>query len=145
MKRIIVAFALLFALIIKAQNTEKLLVGKWVYVKTVDNTDKEVDGEATKMGKEIVIKDDKTFKNDFEDGNWNLVSDDEIEFECIVPENSVRGKAIVLDQKMGGKKRRTDGRGNFLDTSLTRIVSITPELVKIIYDEEYYQVYKKIN
>lgn len=145
MKRIIVAFALLFTLIIKAQNTEKLLVGKWVYVKTVDNTDKEVDGEATKMGKEIVIKDDKTFKNDFEDGNWNLISDDEIEFECIVPENSVRGKAIVLDQKMGGKQRRTDGRGNFLDTSLTRIVSITPELVKIIYDEEYYQVYKKIN
>lgn len=147
MKRIVLILVLLLSVVVNAQDVKKMLVGKWVYVKTIDKSNKQLEGNSSsaQMGKQIVIGQDNTFKNDFEDGNWQLLSDDEIEFECIVPENSKRGRAIVLDQKMGGKKRRTDGRGNFLDTSLSRIVSITPKEIKLLYDDEQYQVYKKVN
>lgn len=152
----------IFFLNINAQNfkeTEKKLIGKWIFVKTVDSNNNEInlikqkgpngmDMNIVAKGPVIEIYEDKTYTKKFtevntDSGNWKLISENEIEFEMVIPENSRQGKLIKQTQKFIPKKWRKDKDGSFLDASIDKIIGITENELKIEFQKNYIMIYRK--
>jgi len=162
-------FEILLCLIsfnLNAQNkgigdTTNLLVGQWIFIKTLDANNNEVkyvnqdykgpDGNDMQIeanGPDITINADHTYIKKFTEVNsdkgvWELISNNQIEYEMVIPKDSRQGNMIVQTQELLGKKWRTDYNGNFLDTSKDKIVLLTETEMRIEYYKKYVLVYKK--
>lgn len=152
---------------LKAQPTEKvdtakLLIGQWVFVKTLDANNNEVksitqdykgpndsDIQIVATGPDITINSDNTYLKKFTDvnsdkGNWRLISKNEVEYEMVIEKDSRQGNLIRQTQEFLGKKWRTDSNGNYLDTSTDKIVLLTENEMRVAYHEKYVLVYRKV-
>ena len=160
---------LLFGIIIclifsnlNAQDSETIknkLIGKWDYLKTVDSEKKSVEyiikkypsGKEMKVktnGPNIIIDKNGKYSKQFtlentDFGNWRLKSENEIEYEMVIPKNSRQGKLIIATQKMIKRKWEKDKKGNFLDKSVSKIISISEFEMKIEYEKKYVMIFKK--
>lgn len=166
-KNIFITFLICFSsFILKAQSNDslalkKILVGDWEYIKTTDLSNNEVkyvnqdyknpDGSEMQIiasGPEIILKGNYTYLKKFSNENsdsgvWKLISPNEIEFEMIISKDSRQGKLIIQAQKLLGKKWREDKKGNFLDSSIDKIISLTENEMKLQYRSKYILVYRK--
>ncbi|MGR7813416.1 hypothetical protein [Lacinutrix undariae] len=57
--------------------------------------------------------------------------------------NSEQAKFIAIAQKAMGKKWKEDEKGNYLDSSTSKIISLTDTIMKIEYEKNYVLIYKK--
>ena len=76
-------------------------------------------------------------------GVWKLISNNQIEYEMIIPKDSRQGNMILQTQELLEKKWRTDNKGNFLDASTDKIVLLTKTEMRIEYYKKYVLVYRK--
>ena len=139
--------------------TEKL-IGKWTYIKTVDKGNKKIEfvyrtypnGEKTKIvasGPEITLNKDGTYTKKFteensDNGNWKIISRNEVEYEMLILKDSKQGKMIQMTQKLLNKKWRQDEKGNYLDSSTDKITLLSQTEMKVEYEKEYTLIYKKL-
>ncbi|PQB03334.1 hypothetical protein BST83_18730 [Polaribacter filamentus] len=72
-----------------------------------------------------------------------MKSEDEIEYEMVIPKKSRQGKLIVATQKMINRKWEKDKKGNSLDKSISKIISISEFEMKIEYKKDYVMIFKK--
>jgi len=151
---------------LNAQTTERvdttqLLVGQWIFVKTLDANNNEVkyvtqdykgpDGSDIKIvanGPDITFNANYTYIQKFTDvnsdkGNWRLLSNNQIEYEMVVEKDTRQGNMIKQAQEFLGKKWRTDSKGNYLDGSTDKIVMLTENELRIEYHKKYVLVYRK--
>ena len=143
-------------------NLSQTLIGEWKFIKTIDKDGNDVEkislernmpnGKPMTLiakGPDITINEDGTYVKKFtpensDTGVWRIKSNNEIEYEMIIPENSRQGRLIVQAQKMlPNKKWRKDDKGNFLDASSDKIIELTDMKMKVEYEENYLLVYKK--
>lgn len=162
-------FGILLCLItfnLNAQTTEKvdttkLLIGQWIFVKTLDANNNEVkyipqdykgpDGSDIQIvanGPDITINDDHTYIKRFTEvnsdkGNWRLISNNEVEYEMVIEKGSRQGNMIKQTQELLGKKWRTDTNGNYLDASIDKIVLLTENEMRVEYHKKYVLVYRR--
>lgn len=140
---------------------ENILIGEWNFAKTVDNKGKEVESiiqdykgpngediELDASGPKIILKPDHTYIMTFTEthsdkGNWAIISDNEIKFEMVIPQDSKQGDRIRQTQKMLGKKWETNANGDYLDSSTLSIIALTNNEMKIKYNQSYIQIYIK--
>ena len=168
--RILLILSLLISTIAFSQDNgevdlskiDKTLIGEWKFIKTVDQNGNEVksitvdrkmpDGKPITLkanGPDILINEDGTYVKKFtpensDTGVWRIKSNDEIEYEMIIPENSRQGQLLVQTRKMfPNKKWRKDEKGNFLNASTDKILELTTMEMKVEYEENYVLVYKK--
>ncbi|MGY5351090.1 hypothetical protein ACXGQW_00715 [Wenyingzhuangia sp. IMCC45533] len=145
----------LICLNVFSQNIKTDLIGKWEFQKTIDKNENEIKevkrGEniVKANGPDIIINEDGTYSKKFTEenidkGNWKLVSENEIQFEMVIPKNSRQGKLIVFTQKLINKKWRKDNKGNFLDVSNDIVISINESEMRLVYEKEYIQLFRKI-
>ncbi|SNR14747.1 hypothetical protein [Tenacibaculum jejuense] len=145
----------------KNELTEKNIVGKWNFTKTIDKHNQEVkyvyrtypNGEKMKIvasGPDITLNSDGTYlkkftKENTDSGNWKIISESEIEYQMVIPKDSRQGKLIIQTEKfMPNKKWRKDENGNFLDASSDKIIELTLTEMKIEYEKDYILIYKKV-
>jgi hypothetical protein len=142
-------------------DTTKLLIGQWIFVKTLDSNNNEVkyvnqdykgpDGSDIQIvanGPDITINADHTYVKKFTDvnsdrGNWRLISNNEVEYEMLIEKDSRQGNMIKQTQELLGKKWRTDSKGNYLDASSDKIVLLTENEMRVEYHKKYVLVYRK--
>jgi hypothetical protein len=142
-------------------DTNKLLIGHWIFVKTLNADNNEVkyvmqdykgpDGNDIKIvanGPDITINSDHTYVKKFTDvnldkGNWKLISKNEVQYEMVIEKNSRQGDMIQQTQELTGKKWRTNTSGNYLDTSSDKIILLTDKEMRVKYHENYVLVYRK--
>lgn len=142
-------------------DTTKLLIGEWVFVKTLDSNNNEVkyvtqdykgpDGRDIQIvanGPDITINVDHTYFKKFTDiysdkGTWKLISNNEVVYEMIIEKDSRQGNMIQQTQILLGKKWRTDSKGNYLDASTDKIVLLTDNEMRVEYHKKYVLVYRK--
>lgn len=148
----------------KPENFPKinnLLIGKWSFVKTIDKNNNIIEtiektyGSDNKStiktnGPEIEIFKNGSYKKKFnsentDKGNWILLSENEIEFQMSISPNSDKGKLLMFTEKLMNKKQERDNRGNFLNKSTDKIISLTKDEMKLEYENNYLQVYIKTN
>lgn len=167
--KIITHFGILLCLItfnLNAQtieniDTTQVLIGQWVFVKTLDANNNEVkyvtrdykgpdgsDIQVVANGPDITISADHTYVKKFTDvnsdnGNWRLISNNQVEYEMVIPKDSRQGKMIKQTQELLGKKWRTDSKGNYLDASNDKIILLTENEMRVEYEKKYVLVYKK--
>jgi len=138
-----------------------LLIGQWVFVKTLDSNNNEVkyitqdykfpDGSDIQIvanGPDITINADHTYVKKFTDvnsdkGKWKMVSNNEIDYEMVITKDSRQGNMIKQAQELLGKKWRTDSNGNYLDGSTEKIVLLTEDEMRVEYHKKYVLVYRK--
>ena len=160
------ALLCLMTLSLNAQTKEnidstKLLIGQWIFVKTLDVNNNEVkyvtqdykgpDGNEIQIvanGPDILVNSDHTYIKKFTDvnsdkGNWRLISNNEVEYEMVIEKDSRQGNMIKQTQELLGKKWRTDSKGNYLDASTDKIVQLTENEMRVEYHKKYLLVYKK--
>jgi antitoxin component YwqK of YwqJK toxin-antitoxin module len=145
---------------LKFKKLERLIIGKWEYIKTIDKENNPIqhtirkypNGEEMKIiasGPDITINKDGTYKKKFTEnntdyGNWKFISEKEIEYEMFIPRNSRQGKLIIQTQKLlPNKKWKQDENGNFLDSSTDKIIEMTENEMKVEYEKDYVLIYKK--
>ena len=154
---------------LNAQKTEKLdsanvenrLIGEWIFIETLDKDNNEVeyivqdykgpDGKEIMIvakGPNVIMNSDHSYTKIFAEsnsdyGNWKLLSENEIEFEMVIPKYSRQGKIIIKTQELLEKKWRTDVKGNFLDSSTDKIISLTENKMEVEYEKDYVLVYRK--
>lgn len=158
-------FGIIFCLCfssLNAQTSETItnkLIGKWDYLKTIDSEKTSVEyiikkypnGKEMKVkanGPNIIINKNGTYSKQFtleniDSGNWQMKSEDEIEYEMVIPKKSRQGKLIIATQKMINRKWEKDKKGNFLDKSISKIISISEFEMKIEYEKDYVMIFKK--
>ena len=166
--RILITLSLFISAIAFGQNesgiditkSEQTLIGKWEYIKTVDKENNSIqhtirkypNGEEMKIvasGPDITINKDGTYIKVFtpensDTGNWRIKSENEIEYEMVIPKDSRQGRLILQTQKLlPNKKWRKDDNGNFLDASSDKIIELTETEMKVEYEKKYYLIYKK--
>jgi hypothetical protein len=142
-------------------DTTKILIGQWVFVKTLDANNNEVkyvtqdykrpDGSDIQIvanGPNITINADHTYVKKFTDvnsdkGNWRLISNNQVEYEMVIEKDSRQGNMIKQTQELMGKKWRTDSKGNYLDASADKIVLLTENEMRVEYHKNYVLVYRK--
>lgn len=143
-------------------DSEQTLIGKWEFIKTIDQNGKEVkkisldrnmpNGKPMTLnanGPDIIINSDGTYTKIFtpensDTGIWRIKSNNEIEYEIVIPEDSRQGRLIIQTQKMlPNKKWRKDENGSFLDASSDLIIELTETEMKVEYEKDYLLVYKK--
>ena len=142
-------------------DTTKILIGQWVFVKTLDANNNEVkyvtqdykgpDGSDIQIvanGSDITINADHTYVKIFTDvnsdkGNWRLISNNEIVYEMVIEKDSRQGNMIKQTQELLGKKWRTDSNGNYLDASTDKIILLTENEMRVEYHKKYVLVYRK--
>lgn len=142
-------------------DTTKILVGQWIFVKTLDANNNEVkyvtqdyngpdgtDIQIVANGPDITINADHTYVKKFTDvnsdkGNWRLISNNEVEYEMVIEKDSRQGNMIKRTQELLGKKWRTDSKGNYLDASTDKIVLLTGNEMRVEYHKKYVLVYRK--
>jgi hypothetical protein len=145
----------------KNADTTKLLIGQWIFEKTLDANNIEVkyikqdykgpegnDIEIVANGPDITINSDHTYIKKFtninsDKGNWRLISDNEVEYEMVIEKNSRQGNMIHQAQELMGKKWRTDSKGNYLDASSDKIILLTENEMRVEYHKTYVLVYRK--
>ena len=146
----------------ESDETTQLLIGEWVFVKTLDENNNEVkyiiqdykgpDGGEIKIvanGPDITINADRTYVKKFttvnsDRGNWKLISKNEVQYEMVTEKNSRQGNMIKQAQELLGKKWSTDSNGNYLNSSVDKIVLLTENEMRVEYHKKYILVYKKI-
>jgi hypothetical protein len=151
---------------VNAQTKENIdirqqLIGQWVFVKTLDANNNEVkyvaqdykgpDGSDIQIvanGPDITINADHTYVKKFTDvksdkGNWKLISNNQVEYELVIPKDSRQGSMIKQTQELLGKKWRTDSIGNYLDASTDKIVLLSENEMRVEYHKKYLLVYRK--
>jgi hypothetical protein len=156
----------LMTLKLNAQTTEnadttKLLIGQWIFVKTLDANNNEIkyviqdykgpDGNDIQIvanGPDITINSDHTYVKKFTDvnsdkGNWKLISNSEVEYEILTEKDSRQANMIKQAQELFGKKWRTDSKGNYLDASSDKIILLTENEMRVEYHKSYVLVYRK--
>ncbi|MGK0448969.1 MAG: hypothetical protein ACJA2M_002771, partial [Polaribacter sp.] len=109
------------------------------------------DGKEIKIvanGPDITINKDYSYVKRFtevnsDNGIWKLISENEIEFEMLIPKDSRQGNMIIQTQKLLGKEWRTDKNGNFLDASTDKILSIDKDRMTIEHEGKYILIYKR--
>ena len=142
-------------------DTNKLLIGHWIFVKTLNADNNEVkyvmqdykgpDGNDIKIvanGLDITINSDHTYVKKFTDvnldkGNWKLISKNEVQYEMVIEKNSRQGDMIKQTQELTGKKWPTNTSGNYLDTSSDKIILLTEKEMRVKYHKNYVLVYRK--
>jgi hypothetical protein len=142
-------------------DTTKLLIGQWIFVKTLDANNNEVkyttqdykgpDGSDIQIvanGPDITINAEHTYVKKFTDvnsdkGNWRLISNNELEYEMVIEKDSKQGNMIKQTQELLGKKWPTDSKGNYLDASSDKIVLLTENEMRVEYHKKYLLVYRK--
>ena len=143
-------------------NSKQTLIGKWKFVKTIDQNGNEVkkitvdrnmpNGKQMILnanGPDITINSDGTYIKKFTPENsdygiWRIKSNNEIEYEMIIPEDSRQGRLIIQTQNLfPNKKWRKDDKGNFLDASSDKVIELTDKEMKVEYEKDYLLVYKK--
>ncbi len=144
---------------LKNRAFNQLIIGKWNYIKSTDKENKPIEhiirkypnGKEMKIvasGPNIIINKDGTYEKKFtkentDYGNWEMLTEDEIKFEMVIPKNSEQAKFIAIAQKAMGKKWKEDEKGNYLDSSTDKIISLTETIMKIEYEKDYVLIYKK--
>jgi hypothetical protein len=168
--RILITLSLFISAIAFGQNesgiditkSEQTLIGKWEFIKTLDQNGKEVkkisldrsmpNGKPMTLnanGPNIIINSDRTYTKVFtpensDTGYWRIKSENEIEYEMVIPKDSRQGRLILQTQKLlPNKKWRKDDNGNFLDASSDKIIELTETEMKVEYEKEYYLIYRK--
>jgi hypothetical protein len=167
-KKRIAHFGILLCLInfnLNAQTKENidttLLIGQWIFVKTLDSNNNEVkyitedykfsDGRAFQIaakGPDITINVDHTYVKKFTDvnsdkGNWKMISNNEIEYGMLIAKDSREGNMIKQAQELLGKTWRTDSNGNYIDGSTDKIILLTENEMRVEYHKIYVLVYRK--
>lgn len=141
------------------KNLERILVGKWNYIETLDKNNESVkhtirkypNGKEMKIvasGPNITINENGTYEKKFTEqnsdfGNWKFLSDKEIEYELVTPINSKSGNLITKTQQFLNKKWEKDGKGNYIEKITETILSLTDSVMKIQYQNDYILIYKK--
>ena len=148
---------LLLAFSLHAQKVvdEKLLIGNWKFIKTVDKKGKELnniqfgdDLQLNTDGPDMKINQDRTyiFKSNAFFGNytfWDL-KNSILSFKHKILKNSDFGKTIdEFKNHRHFKKYETDSIGNFLYETKFDIISIEPNQMKIRLEKKYYMIYEK--
>ena len=142
-------------------NVEKLLIGEWNFVKTVDEKNNEVQfitkeykdpfGEFIQVvakGPELKINKDHTYLMTFteensEIGNWKLVNENTIIYKMIIPSKSKEAQLINETQNLLDVKWDLDRDGNYINTSTDEIIFISANELKIRYEKKYILIYNK--
>ena len=147
---------------IDISDSENILIGKWKFIKTVDQYGMEVqkisldrklpNGDSMNLiakGPDIVINANGTYTKIFtpensDNGKWTIKSNNEIEYEMIIPEDSRQGRMIIQTHNFFPDKIwKKDGNGNFLDTSTDMILDLTENEMKVQFEKKYILIYKK--
>ncbi len=142
-----------------SDSINQKIIGKWNYIKTIDKENNSVEyiirkypgGTEMKIktnGPKIIINKNGTYSKQFTEenidtGNWKMKSENEIEYEMVIPKNSRQGKLIAATQKSINKKWRTDKNGNFLDASTNTILSLSKSEMTIEYEKDYVMIFKR--
>jgi hypothetical protein len=142
-------------------DTTRLLIGQWIFVKTLDSNNNQVkyvtqdykvpngsDIQIVANGPDITINADHTYIKKFTNinsykGNWRLISNNEVEYEMVIEKDSRQGSMIKQTQEFLGKKWRTDAKGNYLDASSDKIVLLTENEMRVEYHKKYVLFYRK--
>ena len=138
------------------ENKDKLLIGNWHFVKTVNRKEIDIkylntgyDTVESLEGPEIEINKDYTFifnynKNLIEKGTWQFLSKNKISFKKIVLNNTKESNDIRMSNVYSKNKWKINNNGNFEFTSTKKIIFINDKEIKIETNKKYFWVYKKI-
>ena len=142
-------------------KVEKLLVGEWNFIKTVDKKNTVIKtitkdyrdpfGEQIEIvanGPELKLNVDHAYLMKFtevnsEIGKWKLVSKNKIIYKTIIRKNSKGGEMLAETQKALNVKWDLDKDGNYINNSTDEILSISATELKIKYEKKYVLIYKK--
>ena len=142
-------------------EVEKLLIGEWNFIKTVDEKNNEVkyiikdykdpfgeDIQVVANGPELKISQDHTYLMKFteinsEIGNWKLLGTTKIIYKMIIRQNSEGAQLINETQKLLDVKWDLDKNGNYINTSTDEIISINEDEMRIKYEKKYILIYNK--
>lgn len=140
---------------------EKLLIGEWNFVKTVDEKNNEVKfitkeykdpfGEEIQIdakGPELKLNEDHTYLMKFTDvnsdtGSWKLVNENTIIYKMIISKKSKEAQLINETQSLLDVKWDLDSDGNYINTSTDEIIFISANELKIRYEKKYILIYNK--
>ena len=148
---------LLLAFSLNAQKVvdEKLLIGNWKFIKTVDKKGKELnniqlgnDVQLNTDGPDMKINQDHTFifKSKAFHGEYTFwgLKNLTLSFNHKVLKDSEYGKRIDEYKNLRHyRKYETDSIGNFLYETKFDIISIEPNQMKIRLKKKYYMIYEK--
>lgn len=142
-------------------EVEKLLIGEWNFIKTVDEKNNEVkyitkdyknpfgeDIQVAAIGPELNLNQDHTYLMKFteinsEIGNWKLLSNNMIIYKMIIRKNSKNAQLVYETQKLLDVKWDLDKQGNYINTSTDEIISINEDEMRIKYEKKYILIYNK--
>ena len=172
-KQIIILLFCLFGLSVNAQiktsekdsleiaKVEKLLIGEWNFIKTVDKKNNEIKyvikdykdpfGEEIKIvanGPELKLNENHTYLMKFTEinsdiGNWKLLSKNKIIYKMVIKKNSKDGEMLTETQNVLEAKWDLDKDGNYINNSTDEIISINETELRIKYEKKYILIYKK--
>lgn len=172
-KQIILLLFCLFGLFANAQikmskkdsleiaKVEKLLIGEWNFIKTVDKNNKVIKyvtkeykdpfGEEIQIvanGPELKLNENHTYLMKFTEvntdiGNWKLLGKNKIIYKMIIKKNSKDGDMLTETQKLLDVKWDLDKDGNYINNSTDEIISINETELRIKYEKKYILIYKK--
>lgn len=148
---------------IEISKIEKLLIGDWKFVKTIDSNNKEVkrilkdykfaDGSdiiISADGPDLSFSSDRTYtkiftKKNSDKGFWRLIEKNKIAYKLLTLKNSENGTMISQAEGKMKVKWEVDENGNYVDTVTDEIILINEKELRIKYEKKYVLIYSKKN
>jgi hypothetical protein len=138
------------------------LTGVWVIEKVIDKDGNAVQSitremKGSPLGNEIQIKatgpkmtlnTDGSYELEFtpkntDKGNWFLENPSTLIFQLVTKKGSSNYGMLKTAAEMFGKALKYDEDGNIIENNELEITKLKPNELLILYEENYYQVYKK--